>query len=124
MALDRLASSWTARRVVSSSQSSRTIWQDFEVAAAIRAKGKNQKAKGKNPDPELLPFAFWFLPFALTAARRLCVQALLRLWFRLRRARKRQGLRPCPPSTPRPRRGDSECPAGTVPNTLFPRSDA
>src|SRR5215470_3696300 len=58
-----------AKQVVSSSQSSRTIWQDLEGAAAVRAKGKNQKAKGKNPDPELLPFGFCLLPFALTAAR-------------------------------------------------------
>ena len=46
--------------VVSSSPSSRTIWQDLEGAAAVRAKGKNQKAKGKNPDPELCLLVFAF----------------------------------------------------------------
>ena len=69
--------------VVSSSQSSRTIWQDFEVTAAPKAKGKRQEAKGKSPDPEPLPFALCLLPFALTAARRLCVRSTVRALGRL-----------------------------------------
>jgi hypothetical protein len=39
--------------------------------AAIKAKGKRQKAKGKSTEEKLLrllPFAFCLLPFALSAA--------------------------------------------------------
>src|SRR5262245_47575499 len=83
-----------SKRVVSSIRSSRTIWQDFKVVAAIRAKGKGQKAKGKNPDPASGPFALCLLPFAFcldsspTLQREITARALLRLWFRLRRVGK------------------------------------
>src|SRR5262249_42748178 len=52
------------RGLVSSSQSSRTIWQDFEVAAAVRAKGKRQKPKGKGQKSGSGTFALCLLVFA------------------------------------------------------------